>query len=69
MFGQSDWYLDEQGWCKGMLVGKPIGWMTNVPELTEALDIECDTSYEHARMFGGTARPTERYTPKLRPLS
>ena len=39
--------------------------MTNVPELAEALDVECDASHEHARMFGGTARPTERYPPKL----
>ena len=32
---------------------------------THGMDGECDTFYEHAFMFGGTSRPTERDTPKL----
>ena len=64
MFGQSAWHRDEHGWSQKH-ARKPTGWLSNVPELAEALDVECDASHEHARMFGGTARPTERYPPKL----
>ena len=64
MFGQSAWHRDEQGWCRRH-ARKPTGWMANVLELAEALDVECDASHEHALMFGGTSRPTERYTPPL----
>ena len=64
MFGQSAWHHNEHGWCRRH-ARKRTGWLTNVPELAEILDVECDASHEHASMIGGTAKPTERYPPEL----
>ena len=49
----------------GSMLENPTEWMTDVPQLDEALDVECDDFHEHTRLFGGTARSTGRHPPKL----
>ena len=63
-FGQAAWHQGPSGW-EWRLARKRTGFLTNIPEIASTLNRKCDGSHEHASLFGGTARPTERYPPKL----
>ena len=63
-FGQAAWHRGEQGW-EWRLARKRSGFVTNVPEIAAELDRPCNGQHAHAALIGGTAKPTERYPPRL----
>ncbi|CAE7242540.1 RE1 [Symbiodinium natans] len=50
----------------GMLLKKPTGWLSNMPELLDELALPCTGDHEHGRCLGGDiARKAQVYTDQL----
>ena len=64
MFGQMAWHKGPSGWER-LHARKRTGWLCNVPEIAANLEATCDGTHRHASLLGNTARPTERYPPRL----
>ena len=64
-FGQTAWHRNERGQWEKRLARKRTGWLTSMRELAVVLSRKCNGQHLHASMIGGTARPTERYPPRL----
>ena len=64
-FGQKAWHRRPEGEWEERPARKRTGWMTSLPKLAQALEVECPGLHAHARMLSGTSKATERYPPKL----